>query len=59
MDQEQYDLIYSFVRDKQFPAHLSKNRKDSLRRKCKRFVIKSDGLLYYRNQKKNVDLQVS
>ena len=37
---------------------LEKNQKDSLRRKSKNFLEKS-GLLYFRDEKKSVDLHVS
>ena len=58
MDQKQYDLIFSYIRNGQIPASLSKNKRDVLVRKCKKFVVKEDGLLYYQNTKKKLDLQV-
>ena len=45
------------VRKKNFPADFAKIQRDNLRRKSKSFVIK-DGLLFFRDKKKNVDLQV-
>lgn len=52
MDQEEYDLVFSYIRDGKFSTDLSKNKKDSVRRKCKSFIVKEDGLLYFRNKKK-------
>ena len=45
------------LRTGSFPSSMTKNEKDSLRRKEKNFVIK-DGLLFYRDKKKVADLQV-
>ncbi len=59
MDQEQYDMIFSYIRTGQLQASsLSKSKKDSLRRKGKSFLVKSDGLLYFTDKKNKVDLQV-
>ena len=58
MEQKQYDDLFSYIRTKEFPTGYSKTQKDSLRRKSKSFIIK-DGLLFFRDKKKNADLQVS
>ena len=58
MEQSQYDVLYDYKVSKELPEHLSKNEKDSLRRKAKNFVI-TDGLLYNRDTRKNLDLQVN
>ena len=53
-----YDIILRYVRTGKLPEDLEKNDKDSLRRKIKNFLEKS-GLLYFRDEKRSVDLQVS
>ena len=58
MEQGLYDLLFAYLRDKNLPPDLSKNKKDSLRRKAKSFVLKNDGLLYFRDKKRETDLQV-
>ena len=58
MEQQQYELLFSFLRDGKFPTSFTKNEKDVLRRKSKKFLVKHDGLLYYQNKKAGVDLQV-
>ena len=57
MEQSQYDRIVGYLRTDSFPSSMTKNEKDSLRRKAKHFVVK-DGLLFYRDKKKATDLQV-
>ena len=57
MEQVQYDRIVSYLRTGSFPSSMTKNEKDSLRRKAKNFVV-IDGLLFYRDKKKAADLQV-
>ena len=57
MEQVQYDGIVSYLRTGSFPSSMTKNEKDSLRRKAKNFLVK-DGLLFYRDKKKAADLQV-
>ena len=57
MEQSQYDQIYNYIRSGELPSNRSKNEKDCLRRKSKTFCIKN-GLLFYREKKRNVDLQV-
>ena len=57
MEQRQYDRIVGYLRTGSFPSSMTKNEKDSLRRKAKNFVVK-DGLLYYRDKRKAADLQV-
>ena len=52
MDQDQYDQLFAYLREGIFPSNLSKNKKGSLRRKCKNFPVKDDGLLYFRDEKK-------
>ncbi len=58
MEKKEYDRILDHLRSKTLPSCLSKNVKDSLRRKSKQFVIKDD-LLYFKDVKRQVDLQVS
>ena len=53
-----YVRYYSALRTGKLPEDLEKNQKDSLRRKSKNFLEKS-GLLYFHDEKKTVDLQVS
>ena len=57
MDQEKYDVLFTYLTRKKLPEKLKKNERDTLKRKCKSFVVK-DGLLYHRDQKANVDQQV-
>ena len=57
MEQGQYDRIVGYLRTGSFPSSMTKNEKDSLRRKTKNFAVK-DGLLYYRDKTKAEDLQV-
>ena len=58
MEQSLYDRLYNFCRGGALPSHLTqKKEKDSLRRKGKNFLVK-DGLLFYREKRRNVDLQV-
>ena len=52
-----YDRLYNLCCSSAFPSELTKAEKDSLRRKSKNFLAKN-GLLYYRDRKRNVDLQV-
>ena len=54
MEQAQYDRIVGYLRTGSFPSSMTKNEKDSLRRKSKNFVVK-DGLLFYRDKKKSAD----
>ena len=56
MEEEEYCSIKSYLCSGEFPVNLSKRDKDSLRRKCKKFVVK-DGLLYHCTSKgmKEVD----
>ena len=58
MEQVEHDLLYGYIREGNFPDNITKNKKDSLRRKSKSFVMKDDGLLYFRDKKKNLDLKV-
>lgn len=58
MEQEEYDLIFSFIRGNKFPDTLGNNKKDALRRKSKNFIVKNDGMLYFKDKKKNKDLKV-
>ena len=53
-----YDTILRYICTGKLPEDLEKNQKDSLRRKSKNFLEKS-GLLYFHDEKKSVDLQVS
>ncbi len=59
MDQQEYDLLYEYIRRKEFPTTISKNKKDSLRRKSKQFEVMEDGLLYFKDKKNNKKLKVS
>lgn len=49
VEQEQYDQILAYLRTGNMPIHLSKNAKDSLRRKSKSFIAK-DGMLFYKDK---------
>ena len=42
MDQGQYDALLSFLRTGKFPEGLTKNERDSLRRKSKSFVVNDE-----------------
>ena len=58
MEEEDYGSIKSYLCSGEFPVNLSKRDKDSLRRKCKKFVVKDgSGLLYHCTSKgmKEVD----
>jgi len=57
MQQEEYDILYNYIQDSKFPQSLTKNKKGALPRKSKKFVVKDDGALYYRDLK-NSDLRV-
>jgi len=48
MQQEEYDLLYNYIQGSKFPQSLTKNKKGALRRKSKHFVVKNDGVLYFR-----------
>ncbi len=41
MQQEEYDILYNYIHGEKFSESLSKNKKDSLRRKSKSFVVKA------------------
>ena len=56
MDQQEYGSICDYLRKRELPDGLSKNKKDALRRKCKKFVMK-EGLLHFHDKKRKVDLQ--
>ena len=60
MEQAQYDRIVGYLRTGSFPSSITKNEKDSLRRKSKNFknFVVKDGLLFYKDKKKSADLQV-
>lgn len=47
-----------YIRSQHFPPTFTKNQRDSLRRKSKSFIIQENGLLHYRDKKKDIDLQV-
>ena len=57
MNQGEYDRIFAYLHTGKASSDLTKNERDSLRRKCKKFVVK-DGLVYFRDKKTNRDLQV-
>ena len=56
-DQGNYDVLYTYLTSKKLPEKLTKNERDSLKRRCKSFFVK-DGLLYHRDRKTSVDQQV-
>ena len=41
MQQEEYDILYNYIHGEKFPESVSKNKKDSLLRKSKSFVVKA------------------
>ena len=51
MDGSEYDVVYNVLAYGTYPDELSKNRKDALRNKVKKFTVES-GLLYYSCDKK-------
>ena len=57
MEAKEYDEIYNVVADQNYPEGITKNQKDVLRNKAKKFVIR-DGLLYYCDRKRG-ERQVS
>ena len=57
MDQVEYDVLLGYLVTSRFPDGHTKNQKDVLRRKAKSFLVR-DGLLYHRDKKRGVDLQV-
>ena len=57
MEAKEYNEIYNVVADQNFPEGITKNQKDVLRNKAKKFVIR-DGLLYYCDKKRG-ERQVS
>ena len=57
MDQHEYDQLLTYKQTALLPKNLSKNNKDSLRRKAKPFVIK-DGFLFFKDMKNARELQV-
>ena len=60
MEQEQYDISYiCYLKEGYIPKDITKNKRDAFRRKCKNFIVKSDGLLYFKDKRKEVDLQVT
>ena len=46
MEVKECDEIYNVVADQKYPDCITKNQKDALRNKAKKFAIR-DGLLYY------------
>ena len=50
MEQKKYDDLFSYMRNKNFPADF-KTQRQSEEKIC-------NGLLFFRDKKKNVDLQV-
>ncbi len=56
MDQQEYDLLYEYIRRKEFPTTISKNKRDSL---SKQFEVMEDGLLYFKDKNNNNKLKVS
>ena len=57
MEAKEYDEIYNVVADQKYPEGITKNQKDVLHSKAKKFVIQ-DGLLYYCDKKRG-ERQVS
>ena len=51
MEVKEYDEIYNVVADQNYPDGITKNQKDALRNKAKKFAIR-DGLLYYCDKKR-------
>jgi len=58
MNQEQYDVLLSYLRTAKLPSTLTKNEKDSFRRKWRAFWWRMDCCSYHRDGKSNVDQQV-
>ena len=56
MDQVDYVLLNYLVTSR-FPNNYTKNQKYVLRKKAKSFLVK-DGLLYHKDKKRGVNLQV-
>ena len=46
MEAKEYELLYSAVAHQSYPEGITKNQKDVLRNKAKKFVVR-EGLLYY------------
>ena len=44
-----YDLILQYLLSNKYPEGASNNHKRSIRKKCKKFVLK-DGLVYYSSE---------
>ena len=51
MEVKEYDEIYNVVADQNYQDGITKNQKDALRNKAKKFAIR-DGLLYYCDKKR-------
>ena len=51
-----YDIIFAYLKEGYIPKDLTKNKRDALRRKCKNFIVKSDGLLYFKDKRKEVEV---
>ena len=51
MEVKEYDEIYNVVADQKYPDCITKNQKDALCNKAKKFAIR-DGLLYYCDKKR-------
>ena len=51
MEVKEYDEIYNVVAEQNYPDGITKNQKDALRNKAKKFAIR-DGLLYYCDKKR-------
>ena len=49
MDTNEYEELYNVVAHQRYPQGITKNKKDALRNKSKKFVVR-DGLLYYCDQ---------
>ena len=59
MEQEQYVIIFAYLKEGYIPKDLTKYKRDALRRKFKNFIVKSDGLLYFKDKRKEVDLKAT
>ena len=56
MDEQQYSELLKYLRTGEFPQGLQKNKVDILRRKKKKYITKN-GLLFFRDEKSQTDLQ--
>ena len=57
MDQEKYDMLFTYLTHKKLPEKLNKNERESIKRRSESFSVRN-GLLFKLDRKTSIDQQV-